>query len=569
MITSVYKKIVGQYLTQGEDLLKKPFSSIADAAFVEIFLTEALENQNLYNSLSLSEKIAYFFGKKIIQETDQHHFLWDWSSLLKFLLINLPRLALFLPRFIDLSLHKLYLQCFNWANEFYKTAKDSKSSWKKSYYIVSVILRFPQALAFALHMTAKISFLTLNTAICPLASYQKAKEIHPLLGVLSLGLSVAAVAVTVFFTAGGSIIGQGLLLAGNGVTASQVSSLGALAIGSTFLGGAITAGRMLLNTAAKKLYQFCFGKKERVDVLHTQKSLSPKVVQSPKEQVNNLPPKKTTDRTFVNNEDYLIPLDQLKAEKELGKGGFGIVYQAKWQSAPVPVALKKIKGPAVQSEDLKREAKIHAKLRHPNIVTFYGVAVGPKEYALVLELMECSLRDLLQRDKALSWKQKLQIALGALSGLVYLHGRMLHRDLKSANILMDANNNAKLADFGLSTIINKNTVNSDGMTAGPMGTPYWMAPELFKNESCSKNTDIYSMTIVLWEILTGQLPRYTASTLQGVIRLVLGGARPEIPKETPEKYAELLGKGWAAKPSDRPSAQKMAREIESQLQALP
>jgi serine/threonine protein kinase len=155
--------------------------------------------------------------------------------------------------------------------------------------------------------------------------------------------------------------------------------------------------------------------------------------------------------------EELLDADDLEFGNKLAEGGAAVVYSGTYQFAPV--AIKKVKH--MKSDEAKMmvgEAAIMKKLRHPNIVHFYALAVHEGSVCLVMELMTGgSFRDVLDDIengmREMSLKQKLKIMKDTCIGLAYLHNLkplVIHRDLKAANILIDENMTAKLTDFGIS-----------------------------------------------------------------------------------------------------------------------
>ncbi|KAI7990602.1 Serine/threonine-protein kinase STY17 [Camellia lanceoleosa] len=143
----------------------------------------------------------------------------------------------------------------------------------------------------------------------------------------------------------------------------------------------------------------------------------------------------------------------------------------------------------------------------------------------------------------------LKVALGISKGMNYLHqNNIIHRDLKIANLLMDENEVVKAADFGVSRV----QAQSGVMTA-ETETYSWMAPEVIEHKPYDHKADIFSFGIVLWELLTGELPYSYLTPLQAAVGVVQQGLRPTIPKHTHPKLAELLEKCWQQNPTLRPN----------------
>ena len=242
-------------------------------------------------------------------------------------------------------------------------------------------------------------------------------------------------------------------------------------------------------------------------------------------------------------------------EPPLAQGGFGVVYEGMWNGRRV--AVKKLKGTLTPDllEEFRRESEIHARLHQNNIIALYGVCVESMN-ALVLEFMPYgSLYMVLKRPPvALTWSVRLSLSLDIVSGLLYLHSQnIIHRDLKSLNVLVDEHMQAKISDFGLSKI-KVHTASGTKATGSSLGSLYWKAPELFKlGGQCSKATDIYALAIVFWEIVTQQLPYASAEGDTDVIRgWVKDGEREAVPAHTPIKFAQLIQRCWAQRADDRP-----------------
>ena len=253
-----------------------------------------------------------------------------------------------------------------------------------------------------------------------------------------------------------------------------------------------------------------------------------------------------------------IPSDALVIQRELGRGGFGVVCEALWQGTRV--AIKQLIGqltPALLNE-FQRETEVHARLRHTNIITLYGVCIEPMKYALVMEFMaRGSLYDVLKNPEELPWSLRLNMSLDMISGLLYLHTQdIIHRDLKSLNILVDDHMRAKIADFGLAKI----KLTTATMTKSAGGTPHWMAPELFDSTVSSKATDVYAAGIVLWEVAARKLP-YEGKNASQIMRTVDKGNRETIPEGTPPQFGVLISRCWAQRAYDRPLIDVVAREI--------
>ncbi|MEQ1858339.1 MAG: protein kinase [Chthoniobacteraceae bacterium] len=198
----------------------------------------------------------------------------------------------------------------------------------------------------------------------------------------------------------------------------------------------------------------------------------------------------------------------------LGHGGMGAVYKARQLSLDRVVAIKLL--PLQVSRDrefverFKREAQTMARLHHPNLVGLYGFGETPEGHLfLVMEYVEgATLHDLAHTAGALTPARVVRIVGQVCEGLACAHREgVVHRDIKPANILVDINGAVKIADFGLarSTKVNSGqTITIKGMT---VGTPDYMSPEQRRGHHVDQHTDIYALGVVLYEALTGEIPR--------------------------------------------------------------
>lgn len=194
----------------------------------------------------------------------------------------------------------------------------------------------------------------------------------------------------------------------------------------------------------------------------------------------------------------------------IGEGGFGRVYKACLEDN-LYVAVKKLECTDKDSEkEFENEVDILSKIQHLNVIQLLGYTIHGESRLIVYELMENgSLETLLHgpsHGEALTWHMRMKIALDAARGLEYLHEHckpaIIHRDLKSSNILLDANFNAKLSDFGLSVIVGAQN-KGDIKLSGTMG---YVAPEYLLDGKLTDKSDVYAFGVVLLELLLGRRP---------------------------------------------------------------
>ena len=264
------------------------------------------------------------------------------------------------------------------------------------------------------------------------------------------------------------------------------------------------------------------------------------------------------------NSKIAINPTELKQGKELGRGGFGIVYKAKYHNEKVAVkALYQFSEENI--EGFKRELEVMIDLRHANIVQLRGAIFSNNNYKIVMEYMaKGALSSYLRSAEKISWFIRHRIAKDIGSGIHFLHQQgIVHCDLKTDNILLDKQYRAKLTDFGLSRLKSKNS--TFGYNEG--GTFAYMAPELIENMQSAKNTkeaDAYSYGVVLWELGTRKAPmtgEKGALPIMAIAKQVLYGPeiREPIDPSTPQPIVKLIGDCWKRDSEQRP---KMHQAIE-------
>jgi hypothetical protein len=262
----------------------------------------------------------------------------------------------------------------------------------------------------------------------------------------------------------------------------------------------------------------------------------------------------------------LIPYSKLTLGKCLGEGSFGTVYQGTWQHSDV--AIKQLRMTNMSAETLvefKSEASIMANLRHPRIIGFYGISVDtPGRYSIVMDYMaEGSLYNLLHNQQPLTWESRHRIALDITSGLTHLHDKdILHRDLKSLNVLLDSLLRARLTDFGLSRIKTETASTTATASSQSVGTLPWIAPELFKRRAkYTKSADMYSYGMVLWELASRKVPFSDAHNREILIKWLEDGEQEEIPEDCPSGFAKLIKWCWNQEPTKRPTINQAANAL--------
>jgi len=197
----------------------------------------------------------------------------------------------------------------------------------------------------------------------------------------------------------------------------------------------------------------------------------------------------------------------------LGQGGMGVVYKARQPQLDRFVALKLLPDKAGRdpafAERFAREAKALARLNHPNIVGVYDFGQAGGHFFLLMEFVDGMTLRQLEQTKKLTPEEALTIAPRICDALQYAHDEgVVHRDIKPGNILVDRKGRVKIADFGLAKLLGQET--KDFSLTGEqavMGTPHYMAPEqMTSSKTVDHRADIYSLGVVVYEMLTGELP---------------------------------------------------------------
>ncbi|TKY58884.1 hydrolase [Spatholobus suberectus] len=210
-----------------------------------------------------------------------------------------------------------------------------------------------------------------------------------------------------------------------------------------------------------------------------------------------------------NLENIIVATNNFSPDNKLGEGGFGPVYKGTLIDGQ-DIAIKRLSRSSGQGlVEFKNEAKIMAKLQHTNLVRLLGFCIDSDERILVYEYMSSKSLDLYlfdaSRRNELDWKKRRNIIEGTAQGLVYLHRysrlKVIHRDLKASNILLDEEMNPRISDFGLARIFG--VKGSEENTERVVGTYGYMSPEYAINGVVSVKTDVYSFGVLLLEIISG------------------------------------------------------------------
>ncbi|XP_027340309.1 probable serine/threonine-protein kinase SIS8 isoform X9 [Abrus precatorius] len=274
-----------------------------------------------------------------------------------------------------------------------------------------------------------------------------------------------------------------------------------------------------------------------------------KVLESP--MFNNKP--------LLPYEEWNIDFSELTVGTRVGIGFFGEVFRGIWNGTDVAIKVFLEQDLTAENmEDFCNEISILSRLRHPNVILFLGACTKPPRLSMVTEYMEMGslyyLIHLSGQKKKLSWRRRLRMLRDICKGLMCIHRmKIIHRDVKSANCLVNKHWTVKICDFGLSRII----TDSPMRDSSSAGTPEWMAPELIRNEPFTEKCDIFSLGVIMWELCTLNRPWEGVPPERVVYSVANEGSRLDIP-EGP--LGRLISDCWAES-HERPSCEEILSRL--------
>ena len=251
--------------------------------------------------------------------------------------------------------------------------------------------------------------------------------------------------------------------------------------------------------------------------------------------------------------------DDFTVESQVGVGISAFVYYGHLKSNNMEIAIKQLKFEKLKGNKLKafqREINVLAAANHPCCLKLVG-ATDSYPFSIVTEwLGGGTLYHELHKYHRLDATKLTICAIDIARGMSFLHSlKIIHRDLKSLNILLNKDGFAKICDFGYSRLSSKESY----MTIN-VGTPHWMAPEILGYSiSYDEKVDVYSYGILLWEILTGRLPYDGLESNQIIGQIILNDLRPVMPSNTPPEFRKLIEMCWVRDPRERPSFEEILK----------
>jgi serine/threonine protein kinase len=270
----------------------------------------------------------------------------------------------------------------------------------------------------------------------------------------------------------------------------------------------------------------------------------------------------------------IIKLGKYQIIKELGRGGFGIVYEAHDSILGRDVALKVLHSQhAVDRGFIERfglEARMAAQLEHPNLVPVYDFNEINGRYIIVMGLMKGgSLKDQIKQYGAFDTFRAKKVLEQILEGIHFIHQNdVVHRDIKPSNILFDQHGTARISDLGFAKALRGSVDSSMSVSGGLVGTPAYMAPEVWHGKKATEQSDIYSLGCITYEMLTGEALFYGETPAESMTKHLIVG--PQMDADLPKPWRELIEKCIAKEPEQRcPSAKVLLEHINSNLFDMP
>jgi serine/threonine protein kinase len=266
-------------------------------------------------------------------------------------------------------------------------------------------------------------------------------------------------------------------------------------------------------------------------------------------------------------------LDHYRLENLVARSGMASIYRATDLENGRPVAIK-IPHPEVEADPLfydrfKREEEIGKKLDHPGVMKVYADNDRSRVY-MVMEWVEGRLlRQILIEQKKLPIDRAIRITLGICDALEYIHSKgVVHRDLKPENIMVDANDHVKLIDFGIAGSVGMRRLTFARLTQA-MGTPDYISPEQVKSKRGDARSDIYALGVMLYEMLTGEVPFHGPNAFAIMNDRLLNNPIPprELNPEISAQLQEIIYRALERKPENRyASVREFAHDLRNQSQ---
>ena len=251
----------------------------------------------------------------------------------------------------------------------------------------------------------------------------------------------------------------------------------------------------------------------------------------------------------------------------IGTGGMAVVYKARCHRLNRLVAIKILKDDYTQDEEFRRrfhaESHAVAMLSHPNIVSVYDVSTSDDADYIVMELIDgITLKQYMERKGVLNWKETLHFAIQIGKALEHAHSRgIIHRDIKPHNVMVLKNGSVKVTDFGIARMVSQ----TNSLTKEALGSVHYLSPEQAKGGRVSNCSDLYSLGVVMYEMMTGR-PPYDGETPVSVAIQHISGKAPmpsTLNPNIPGGLEQIIMKAMSHEPADRyPTAGAMLYDMD-------
>lgn len=274
-----------------------------------------------------------------------------------------------------------------------------------------------------------------------------------------------------------------------------------------------------------------------------------------------------------------IPRSQISGFRQLDQGSFGMIYSAAYDGSSVAVKQCSSDGSQIKAKmrELLLELSVLVRIRHPNIVTFWGTAAdfpsggGGKPYiGMVFEL--CSKGSLYKAlhnngGKRVPFRDKMRYALEVARGMSYIHAKgIIHRDLNSRNILLTDQSHAKVADFGCARKLKGAMLQTTTIS----GSPAYMAPEQLDGADLTDKIDVWAFGVLMWEIVCEQVPWASKCNSLDQLKRSVCTQGERLPLPTADRfpqgwrlqYIKMMEATWLKTPAQRPTMVEMARNLD-------
>ena len=262
----------------------------------------------------------------------------------------------------------------------------------------------------------------------------------------------------------------------------------------------------------------------------------------------------------LKDDDWEIDPRDIAFHEKIASGAFGDLFKGVYCGQEVAIkVLRGVQNNSAQYQEFLQEVAIMRKVRHRNVVQFIGACTQKPHLCIIFEFMRGgSVYDFMRRQGQLRIAVVLRVAVEVCRGMDYLHKRkIVHRDLKAANLLLDEHGTVKIADFGVARVLD-----GAGVMTAETGTYRWMAPEVIEHRPYNQKADVFSFGVVLWELLTGLVPYNDMTPLQAAVGVVQKGLRPPIPQTCPPPLADIMRLCWQRDPAVRPSFEALKSKLE-------